>query len=221
MNEIINIPITDGKVNARDLHKELKVGRDFSTWIRGRIEEYGFEKSIDFVENIGFPQNGGKPGRPLIEYKITLGMAKELAMLEKNQIGRRVRKYFIKCEENLIEAVKKNMVPKEMYLEAVSELKELEQSNELLTKNYNDVRLMYQNCTNEVAEYVISNLAYKKSGKIKCMYLYNHYCRWCHNTPHYEPYDKKQFEELLLERMVDGHSIKKDGNYYLGIQTIK
>ena len=101
------------------------------------------------------------------------------------------------------------------------ENKELEQANELLTNQYNDVRLMYQNCTNEVAEYVIDNLVYKKSGKVKTVELYNHYCRWCHNTPHYEPYDKKQFEELLLERMVQGHSIKKDGNYYLGIEVKK
>ena len=78
---------------------------------------------------------------------------------------------------------------------------------------------MYQNCTNEVAEYVIANLTYKKSGKVKTADLYNHYCRWCRDTPHYEPYDRKQFEELLLERMVNGHSIKKEGNYYLGIEV--
>lgn len=98
------------------------------------------------------------------------------------------------------------------------EIKELEQVNELLARNYNDIRLMYQNCTNEVAEYVISNLTYKRSGKIRCNDLYNHYCIWCKDTPHYEPYDRKKFEELLLERMVQGHSIIKNGNYYMGIE---
>lgn len=43
----------------------------------------------------------GKPagrGRPTKEYILTLDMAKELAMVEKSDIGRKVRKYFIECE---------------------------------------------------------------------------------------------------------------------------
>lgn len=100
----------------------------------------------------------------------------------------------------------------------IQELEETSKQNEQLLHNYNDIRLMYQNCTNEVAEYVNAKLMYSKSGKVKCNDIYNHYCRWCRDTPHYEPYDKKQFEELLLERMVQGHSIKKDGNYYIGVK---
>lgn len=37
-------------------------------------------------------------GRPTKEYILTLDMAKELAMVEKSDIGRKVRKYFIECE---------------------------------------------------------------------------------------------------------------------------
>ena len=103
----------------------------------------------------------------------------------------------------------------------IQQLEETSRQNEQLLHDYNDIRLMYQNTTNEVAEYVIANLMYKKSGKVKCNDLYNHYCRWCRDVPHYEPYDRKQFEELLLERMVQGHSIKKDGNYYKGIEVKK
>lgn len=219
MDEIINILLIDGRVSARDLHEELKVDTRFNDWIARRIEEYGFEEDIDFYSELS--KTYKQSGRPAVEYKITLGMAKELAMLEKNDIGRKVRKYFIKCEENLIEAVKQNMVPKEMYLEAAAELRELETSNELLTKSYNDIRLMYHNTTNEVAEYANTQIKYSKSGKIKCNDLYNHYCRWCKNTPHYEPYSKQQFEELLLERMVDGHSIRKEGSNYIGIEVCK
>lgn len=36
-------------VNARDLHKFLEVGRDFSNWIRGRIQKYGFIENEDFI----------------------------------------------------------------------------------------------------------------------------------------------------------------------------
>lgn len=87
-------------VNARDLHKFLNVGRDFSTWIKNRISEYKFSVNLDFIS---FPQIGGKPtgGRPTVEYHLTLDTAKELAMVEKTPEGRSVRRYFIQCEKML------------------------------------------------------------------------------------------------------------------------
>ena len=87
-------------VNARDLHKFLKVGRRFTTWIQGRIAEYGFAENLDFIS---FSQSGEKPkgGRPTVEYHLTLDMAKELAMVENNEEGRKVRRYFIRCEKDL------------------------------------------------------------------------------------------------------------------------
>ena len=221
LNELIKVTEQDGKqaVSARDLHEYLGVNRDFSTWIKDRISKYRFEENIDFST---FTKFGEREGTNLksrsIEYVISLNMAKEISMIENTEKGRQIRKYFIKCEENLIEAVKQNMVPKQFYLEAVHEL---EEQNEQLINNYNDIRLMYQNTTNEVAEFVNAKLYYQKSGKVQCNNLYNHYCRWCHETPHYEPYDKKQFEELLLERMVGGHSITKQGNNYIGIGVYK
>ncbi|MDO1563505.1 antA/AntB antirepressor family protein [Neisseria sp. MVDL20-010259] len=36
-------------VNARELHAFLEVGKDFSTWIKERIEQYGFIENQDFV----------------------------------------------------------------------------------------------------------------------------------------------------------------------------
>lgn len=91
--------------NARDLHRSLKVGRDFSNWIKGRIEEYGFVRGIDFeVFDSPIPANqkGRRGGdRRSIGYQITLDMAKELAMIENNEVGRQVRRYFIQCENTL------------------------------------------------------------------------------------------------------------------------
>lgn len=224
LNELVKITEKEGKqtVSARELHEFLESKQDFSNWIKARITKYDFQENADFSTFDKFiEREGSNLKSKRTEYVLSLNMAKELAMLENNEKGRKARRYFIKCEENLIEAVKQNMVPKEMYLEAAAELKELETSNELLAKNYNDIRLMYQNTTNEVAEYVNTQIKYSKSGKVKCNDLYNHYCRWCRNTPHYEPYPKQQFEDLLLERMVQGHSIKKDGSNYIGIEVNK
>ncbi len=89
-------------INARDLHKFLNVGRRFATWIQERIEKYQFVENQDFIL---VSQNGeikGKGGdRRSIEYHLTLDTAKELAMVENNDEGRKVRRYFINCEKML------------------------------------------------------------------------------------------------------------------------
>lgn len=87
-------------VSARDLYNFLEINRDFSTWITGRIDQFDFSHGEDFIADT-IPQNGGKGGRPLVEYFITIDMAKELAMVERNEQGKKVRKYFIDCEKQL------------------------------------------------------------------------------------------------------------------------
>ncbi len=101
------------------------------------------------------------------------------------------------------------------------ENEELNQANELLTNQYNDVRLMYQNCTNEVAEYVNEQLMYSEKGKVMCAKLYTNYQAWCGRQHHYMPYPVSQFEELIYYCLVQGHPIVKQGNYYLGIEVRK
>lgn len=109
MNDIIQItqrtmgdaPVQT--VNARDLHGFLEVGKDFSTWMKDRIEQYGFSEGLDFLI---FPNSGenSKAGRPQREYALTLDMAKELAMVERNAKGKQARQYFIECERRAKEA---------------------------------------------------------------------------------------------------------------------
>lgn len=45
-------------VDARTLHKELKVGRAFAHWIKERIEQFGLLEGRDFVEVSHGPNNG-------------------------------------------------------------------------------------------------------------------------------------------------------------------
>ena len=90
--------------NARDLHAALHVGRDFSNWVKDRIEEYGFIEREDYWEfSPNLAKNKRGRGRPTIDYHLTLDMAKELAMIENNEIGRQVRRYFIQAEKTLRE----------------------------------------------------------------------------------------------------------------------
>lgn len=82
-------------VNARDLHSFLENRDHFTTWFQDRVQQYGFVENVDFV---GFSETSEKGGRPRKEYAITLDMAKELAMVERNEKGKQARQYFIECE---------------------------------------------------------------------------------------------------------------------------
>lgn len=100
MNELIKITERDGRraVSARELHQFLESKQDFSTWIKARIEKYGFVENQDFVTapQIYGTANGGHSTR--MEYALSVDMAKELSMVENNERGRLARKYFIDCE---------------------------------------------------------------------------------------------------------------------------
>jgi phage anti-repressor protein len=106
---IANIPFTeatiDGQteraVDARELHTFLEVGRDFATWIKERIEAYGFEAQTDYI--VCSPDLGseGRGGQNRKDYALSMDMAKELAMVERNERGRLARRYFIECEKEL------------------------------------------------------------------------------------------------------------------------
>ena len=85
-------------VNARELHTFLESKQDFSTWIKNRIADYDFVENQDFVR---FHKKMEANNATLIEYAISLDMAKELSMVERNEQGKQARKYFIGCEKRL------------------------------------------------------------------------------------------------------------------------
>ncbi|EFM3754876.1 phage antirepressor Ant [Escherichia coli] len=87
-------------VNARDLHTFLDVGKRFASWIVERIAEYGFVENKDFMIISQVREKIGR-GRPAKDYHLTLDTAKELAMVERNEKGRQIRRYFIECEKKL------------------------------------------------------------------------------------------------------------------------
>ena len=105
----ISTDITFGEVvetvNARDLHRFLEIGKDFSSWIKERIDQYGFEPDKDFVEVFTKSGENSSGGRPRRDYHISLDMAKELSMVERNDKGKQARQYFIECERRAKQAV--------------------------------------------------------------------------------------------------------------------
>lgn len=118
-------------VNARELHAFLGVGKAFAAWIQERIAQYGFADGADYTV---FSDSGNNPsgGRPAKEYAISLDMAKELSMVERNDKGREARLYFIERDRQLAE-VTKPAIPQtyaEALLEAGRLAMELEQAQQ-------------------------------------------------------------------------------------------
>ena len=89
-------------VNARDLHTFLGVGKRFASWITERIAEYGFVENQDYILVSPNREIKGRGGdRRSKDYHLTLDTAKETAMVERNEKGRQIRRYFIECEKRL------------------------------------------------------------------------------------------------------------------------
>jgi len=103
MNELIKVSQSNigaetvNTVNARELHEFLEVKTKFADWIKERIGKY------DFVENRDFTvlknRNGEKGKFTPIEYHVSIDMAKELAMVENNEQGKKARQYFIEVDK--------------------------------------------------------------------------------------------------------------------------
>ena len=104
MNELITINYDSEQptVLGRDLHEALEIKTAYKDWFP-RMCEYGFTEGIDFCSFLS--ESTG--GRRSTDHQITIPMAKEICMLQRSDIGRQFRQYFIKVEEqwNTPEAV--------------------------------------------------------------------------------------------------------------------
>jgi phage anti-repressor protein/DNA-binding protein H-NS len=101
-------------VDARLLHSFLKVGKDFSNWLKDRIRQYGFQENQDYI-CIAKSGDGENRGFQPIDYHLSLDMAKELSMVERNEKGKQARRYFIECERLAIEAFHPKLLPLPTY----------------------------------------------------------------------------------------------------------
>ena len=89
MNELIKVESRNlgedvvQTVNARELHGFLGSKQQFADWIKGRIEQYGFVDGVDFT--VHKFMNGRATQ---IDYYVSIDMAKELSMVERNEKGK-------------------------------------------------------------------------------------------------------------------------------------
>ena len=111
-NELVPVYVTstgEKVVYGTELYAKLKPGTVFADWIKRRISECDAVEDRDF-EVFRKKEKNSKGGRPALEYIMKLDIAKEMAMLEHNETGKQVRRYFIRVEEKYKEEKEKKKV---------------------------------------------------------------------------------------------------------------
>ncbi|RXM79612.1 phage antirepressor Ant [Clostridium tetani] len=88
-------------INGRELHQFLDVESKYQDWIK-RMIEYGFTENIDYtsiVEPTQKKEGSRMVTRDLETHILKLDMAKEIAMIQRNEKGKQARQYFIAVEK--------------------------------------------------------------------------------------------------------------------------
>jgi anti-repressor protein len=99
MDELIKINYDSERptVSGRDLHAALQITTKYADWFP-RMCEYGFSEGIDYLSFLR-NRSDGLPGKPLTEHQLTIDMAKEICMIQRTEIGKRYRQYFLELEK--------------------------------------------------------------------------------------------------------------------------
>lgn len=106
MKELVKITEKKGikSVSARELHEKLEIQTQFKDWFP-RICEYGFKEGVDYSkplknEQVRF-EGSRQVKREVVDYAISIDMAKHICMLQRSEVGMKVRNYFLRCEKEL------------------------------------------------------------------------------------------------------------------------
>ena len=189
------IKIADRKgnnlVDARELHKVLQIGSNFTTWFYSMVD-YGFVEGKDFVELIPKKEKniyGDFRGRPQKNFAITTEMAKHICLIQKNEIGMKCRQYFIDVEELFTQMLLRSN-DKEEQKRLMAELKKY-------IPNYEQKKLEGET----IIDFIVAN---KVVNKIVSEYYGLHYCnKSAMPKEMLETRDKIMEEYLVLYKYCD------------------
>lgn len=96
MKDLIKVNYDNDRplVSARELYEFLEPKSRYNDWF-DRMCEYGFSEDIDFYSE----KSKSSGGRPAINHQLSIEMAKEICMLQRNEKGKQARQYFIQLEK--------------------------------------------------------------------------------------------------------------------------
>lgn len=130
MNELINVTLNENHepvISARQLHEALEVKTEYKKWFK-RMTDYGFTENEDYVK-VTQKCLTSSTGQNITDHVIKLDMAKEIAMIQRTDKGKEVRKYFIQVEKDFNSPEK---IMARALLMADNKIKLLESQNENL-----------------------------------------------------------------------------------------
>lgn len=121
-SNLINIKTENGfnSVSARELHAKLEIKTQYKDWFP-RMCEYGFEENIDFIAIAQKRATAQGNKTTFTEHFISLDMAKEICMIQRSEIGKKFRQYFIECEKKLKNIATPKLTFEEMTLKVIDE----------------------------------------------------------------------------------------------------
>ena len=126
----INYENEQPTISARELHEGLEVKSNFTTWF-ARMCEYGFEDS-DYKKCFPNLESGCNGGQNMVDYQISVDMAKQICMIQRSEKGRLYRQYFIDLE-------KAWNTPEQIFARALKmadrEIEKLKSSNAILLED--------------------------------------------------------------------------------------
>lgn len=99
MNELIkiNYEAETPTVSARDLYTGLEIKSNFTTWFC-RMCEYGFTET-DYKKCFPNMESGCNGGQNMVDYEISVDMAKQICMIQRSEKGKQYRQYFLDLEK--------------------------------------------------------------------------------------------------------------------------
>ncbi|WP_455480095.1 antA/AntB antirepressor family protein [Bartonella sp. B23] len=188
-------------VNARELHAFLEVTSRFNDWIKNRIKEYDFLENQDFMS---FTKNLVKPqgGRSFKDYALTLDMAKELAMVERNDKGKQARQYFIECERRAkqVSAPQIDYSDPRTILGVITHMQEELQNKDALIEQQAHKVIAYDHLTRAEGTMCITDTAKMLEIRPKDLFGYMQQKRWIYKrvgTSEFVPYQDKIQQGLM------------------------
>lgn len=131
-NELIpiNYEGEEPTVSARDLYDGLDIKSNFTTWF-DRMREYGFTE-MDYKKCFPNLESGCNGGQNMVDYSISVDMAKQICMIQRSEKGRQYRQYFIDLE-------KAWNTPEQIFARALKladrEIEKLKANNSALTED--------------------------------------------------------------------------------------
>ena len=98
MNELIKVDSDKQTVSARELYRALEIKYDFKRWVESNFKN--FVENTDFFRghmNVQANRYGGE--QEVVDYDLTVDMAKHLCLMSQTEKGKQCRQYLIDLEK--------------------------------------------------------------------------------------------------------------------------